>query len=846
MRRSLTLLFLFASFYCFAGRVSGVITDDKGGVLPFSSIYIKGTTKGTTANSDGKYFLDLKPGHYILVCDHVGYNRDEKKITVTDADMMLNFQLKVQELTMKEVIVQQGEDPAYEIIRQAIKKRTYYNDQVDSLSVDVYIKGLVRSKAIPKKIFGQTIERDDFGKIGLDSAGRGIVFLSESLTKVYYSKPDKIKYEVVSTRESGGGLGLSFPFFINFYENNVTVFGNNLNPRGFISPIANGALNYYRYKLEGSYFSDGKMIDHIKVIPKRKHEPLFHGYIDIVDEEWRIYSLDLATTNEYSLELIDTLKISQIHVPVTGDIWKTKDQVVYISVKKFGFGMAGNFVNVYTNYNITPHFRKKFFDRIFMKYDSGYNRRDSIYWSSVRSVPLENDEKENFIFKDSVRRAEMDSFRARYNIDSLRRKQKPMTFRGVFWSGDRHTFYNKKLFINYSIKPLIKQVEYNTVEGISINIEQTFSFQKIKKTRSVYSKLIHWNTRYGISNSHFNSWGDLVIKPLRNNFFGNRWLKLEGGKRISQFNHDDPIDPFTNAFYSLLYRKNYMKLYENWFSGIELNGQSESGIGWNIHALYENRLPVENRIDYSFFKKRSLFLPNHPFELAHIPFEKHQALVAGITLTYQPGQKYIQFPRYKIPMGSKYPHFQLEYNKGIDKIFGSDVDFDKWRFSAYDNMNFKMGGEFRYRFSVGGFINANKVEIPDMQHFNGNQTFYNFKYLNSFQMAPYYKYSNTEKFYALAHVEHHLNGLLTNKIPLFNTLKWNLVLGANTFYVNTKNYYAEGFVGIENIFKLFRIDFVSAWQAGLGNTYGVRIGFGGLLGKGFRRSDDGAQVSIEL
>jgi len=161
-------------------------------------------------------------------------------------------------------------------------------------------------------------------------------------------------------------------------------------------------------------------------------------------------------------------------------------------------------------------------------------------------------------------------------------------------------------------------------------------------------------------------------------------------------------------------------------------------------------------------------------------------------------------------------------------------------------MNFKMGGELRYRLSIGGFINDNKVEIPDMQHFNGNQTFYNFNYLNSFQMAPYYKYSNTEKFYSLAHVEHHLNGLLTNKIPLFNRLKWNLVLGGNSFYVNPKNYYAEGFVGIENIFKLFRVDFISAWQPGFGNTYGVRIGFGGLLGKGFRRSDDGAQVSIEL
>ena len=147
-----------------------------------------------------------------------------------------------------------------------------------------------------------------------------------------------------------------------------------------------------------------------------------------------------------------------------------------------------------------------------------------------------------------------------------------------------------------------------------------------------------------------------------------------------------------------------------------------------------------------------------------------------------------------------------------------------------DNMNFKMGGEFKYRVGVGGFFNNKSVSIPDLQHFNGNQTFYNIKYLNSFQLAPYYQYSNSEEFYAFGHAEHHFNGLLTNKIPLFNKLHWNLVVGANSFFVNKNSYYAEAFVGLENIFKLFRVDFVNAYQPDLGNEFGVRLGFGGLIG----------------
>lgn len=116
-----------------------------------------------------------------------------------------------------------------------------------------------------------------------------------------------------------------------------------------------------------------------------------------------------------------------------------------------------------------------------------------------------------------------------------------------------------------------------------------------------------------------------------------------------------------------------------------------------------------------------------------------------------------------------------------------------------------------------------------MQHFNGNQTFYNIKYLNSFQLAPYYKYSNMEKFYTIAHIEHHFNGLFTNKIPLFNKLKWHLVAGSNFFYVNSNNYYMEAFAGIENLLKALRVDLVTAWQARPGRTFGIRAGIGGLI-----------------
>src|SRR5690606_39515031 len=62
-------------------------------------------------------------------------------------------------------------------------------------------------------------------------------------------------------------------------------------------------------------------------------------------------------------------------------------------------------------------------------------------------------------------------------------------------------------------------------------------------------------------------------------------------------------------------------------------------------------------------------------------------------------------------------------------------------------------------------------------------------------------------------LEHHFNGLLTNKIPLLNQLKWNLVAGANAFYVNSDNNYVEVFAGLENIFKLIRVDVIAGYQS---------------------------------
>lgn len=805
-----------------AAKISGTVFEDNGTPLAYVTITVKGTTLGTTANSKGFYTLDLASGDYTLVFEYVGFATIEKTITVNIEDQKVDITMFTNKNMMEGVVIKaKGEDPAYRIIREAIKKRDYYQHQTDSLSVNIYLKGNLRTISIPRKILGQKIERD--ASDGLDSAGKGVLMVSESNLLLEEVPPKQSKITVLSSFSKGDNMGLSFSKVISFYTNNVNIFDVNNSSRGYISPISDGALNFYRYKLLSTYTRDGITIKTIRVTPKRKHEPLFSGNIEIMEGSWRIYSLDLMVTKEYQLEIIDTLKIKQLHSPVTADVWKTKNQIIAITFNQFGFKGIGSFLNVYSNYNLHPNFKTGYFNNVVMKYDTAYYKNDTSFWKKNRPISLEEDEKKYYTFRDSINKVNENRPKSYY--DSLRRNQK-VTIGNILWSNQSYNWYSKKHTLSYELRGLIKGLEYNTVEGVALKMRQRFNYTPTKGKNN-YSLL--WNMRYGFENHHFNSYGTFTISP-KDLYYRQRYLSISGGKRVNQLNNDDPINALTNTFYTLALRQNYMKLYENWFGSIQYNNKFDNGFRINIGLSYEDRLPLVNTADYSFFHRHRTFTSNHPEDLVGVPFSRHQAVIADFTLSYQPGQKYIEYPKYKMPLGSNKPVFTLQYTTGIPSIFGSDVNYNKWNLSIRDDKNLKLAGLFKYRLGIGGFINADEYSIPDMKHFNGNRTFYNLKYLNSFQLAPYYAYSNIASLYGEANIEHHFNGLLTNKIPLLNKLKWNLVAGSNAFYVNQNQYYAEAFVGIENIFKLLRVDFVAGYQPVLKTTYGVRIGLGGLLG----------------
>ncbi len=840
------MLFVFAAARSVAQNIYGTVYNDKGELLPYSSVTVKGTTIGASANNRAHFSISLSPGTYTINCQHIGYTLQEKTVTLKGADVELSFVLSEQKLELKEVIVKNGEDPAYAIIRAAIKKRPEYEKEIPSFTCDLYTKDMLKLRRLPNKILGKKIPEEDRKDMGVDTSGAGIIYLSESVATVASQKPDKFKLEIKSSRLSGSdGFGFAFPTFISLYQNNVILFTQKLNPRGFISPIADGALNYYKYKYLGSFWEDGKEISSIRVTPKRTYEPLFSGVINITEGDWRIHSLDLTLTKTSQLEIVDTLQITQLHVPVSKETWRVKNQLIHFNFNQFGIDAVGNFVSVYSNYDLRPRFPKGYFNNVIVKYDTGVNNRPKAYWDTIRPVPLEKEEARDYVVKDSMFQVHKDSAKTQLTADILNAKQGKISVLDVLWNGVNRTHYTPGGSYSWTMDALVKELEYNPAEGLVVNLTGSYyKYLHDAKTNLTVTP----NLRYGFSNKHLN--GGVEVSLQTRDYEAQGKLKrqtwtIATGRRVTQFNRESPITPLINSIATLFYGDNFMKTYENAFASAGFKTRLENGLRLSINALYEDRHPLENTTKFTFFKKDSIHItPNYPYDRINSQFTPHQALLVSVDVSFRPGQKYIQFPDRKMPITAKYPTFALNYTKGINSVFGSDVNFDKWKFSVYDDVNFRIAGLSKYKIVIGGFLNNKSVYIQDYQHFNGNLTAAASDYVNSYQLVSYYAFSNTESFFVEGHLEHHFNGLLTNKIPYFRKLNWFLVAGTNTFFVNKDNNHVEAFAGIENILKIFRVDLVAGFDAGSPSRLAIRIGYGGLIGGNMRVNEKSGSVSV--
>lgn len=803
------VLFILVQLSVWANTVSGLISAAASQTpLPFSSVLVKGTTRGASANSNGFYSLSLEPGKYTLVFQYIGYQSQEKNIVVTNEPLKLDVFLSIQSYQLNEVVVKTGgEDPAYAIIRNAIARRKENLNEIKQFSTEVYIKGQMQLRNYPKTFLGQKVDFEDG-----DTSKRKMLLLSETIAKYSVSEPNQRKVEVISTKLSGrsNGFGFSNPQIISFYENTISL-GDGLNPRGFISPVSDNALNFYRYKFEGTFYESGKEINRIRVIPRRNYEPLFTGFIHITENDWHIQSVDLKLVREQQMQLMDSLVIQQQYVPLQS-YWVIKQQMIYPYGKFFGFEFFGSFLQVYNQFDIAPAFKPRFFNNVIRRYEDSANKKTMAYWDSIRPLPLLVEEIRDYQKKDSLEKVrESPAY-----LDSLDKIRNKLSVGDVLLTGK--TFSKRKEQTTLRFDPLINSLNFNTVEGGVLLIAPQWRKQyEGRKFLNITPEF-----RYGFANKHFNPSLSL------NYSFGKKYfqsLQISGGKKVFQFNNAAPISESINTIYTLMREQNFMKIYEADFLRINYNSGIGNGLNFSGAVQFQNRRPLNNLPDIAFWKNfpDRTFTSNYPSELGAGAMVSHRALLLSVGFSWVPGAKYIEYPDRKVNIGSGYPTFNLSVTKALPGIFGADANYTKWRLNISDEMNLGLAGELKYAFTTGGFLQRDKVYEPDQIHFMGNQVIFASAFTNSFQLAPYYRYSNTASLYGAANLEYHLNGLLTNKIPGFKKLNWFLVIGANGLLIEKGNYYLEYFAGLENIFKVLRVDYIRSVEQGGTQRSGIRI-----------------------
>ncbi|MBK7938501.1 MAG: carboxypeptidase-like regulatory domain-containing protein [Lewinellaceae bacterium] len=329
MKKICSILFaIFAPFFVLA-QISGKVLDENGDPLPFASVYVRNTTNGTAANAEGDYRLPLDPGTYSIVFQYIGYKQKIEHIPVGNKPVQLTVRMEPASLEISEVVIT-TEDPAYRIMREVIAKRRYYKTKTREYSVDVYVKGFHKLLDAPKKIMGQ-----DIGNMGgiLDTNRTGVLYLSESVSKVYVqASPERKKEVMISSKVSGSENGFSLNRAtltdFNLYEERLEI------DREILSPLADNAFNYYIFKLLGKFKDEnGYDIYKIGMTPKRSADPAFSGNLYVVDEWWNLAGADLALTGAAIKQpVLDTLRIKQEFVPVEKpDTWCLLTQVTSLS-----------------------------------------------------------------------------------------------------------------------------------------------------------------------------------------------------------------------------------------------------------------------------------------------------------------------------------------------------------------------------------------------------------------------------------------------------------------------------------------------------------------------------------
>ena len=794
-------------------EVTGIVLDAQNGdTLPFVNVYFVGTKIGTTTDFDGKFSLETYYASDSLAASFVGYKTLKIKIK-KETQQTVVFRLETSMESLPEVTINPTGNPAHAILENVIKYKDANNrEKLDAYEYEVYNKlefdiNNMTEKFMNKKMF----KKFDFIFDNIDTTKEKDylpVFITESLSDLYYRRKPKGEKEYMKATRVSGVSNQSVAQFtgdmyqqVNLYENFVQIFGKN-----FISPIANQGLFSYRYYLEDSLFIDNHWCYEIQFIPRRKGEMTLTGTMWITDTTYAIKKIEGDISENANINFVKGLKFKQTYTFVDKEAWMLQEDDLFIDFviadKQMGF--YGQKHASYKNIKVNQPKADSFYEgleRITIL--DGADERTEDFWDVNRHDSLSENEKGIYRMIDTLANLPIITS----YVDIIQ----------TIVSG-------YKVIGKFEIGPYSNMYSYNAVEESR--------FRLGLRTSNDFSKNIELSSflAYGLLDQEFKYGG------------GVRFFVTKKPRQLIHlvYKHDiEQIGLSTNSFTDasalttigvrnpinrLVFNTDYRASYEReWLKGLSttllLRNNTIEPLGIITFQKENTQTGVTESIPRITTSEVTLFTR----------FARNEEFLAG------------EFDR--ISLGTKAPTFTLNYTYGLKGVLNSGYEYHKLILGYKHKLKLGFLGVLNYEGYIGKVFGSAPYPLLEIHQGNeswiGNTAAYNMMNVLEFVSDEYISGS----------LEHHLNGLFLNKFPLLKRLKWREVvavkgiwgkigpqsltemnLPAYTSSLQSKPYF-EASAGIENIFKVLRIDLM--WRLNyLNNEFnGIKVNRIGIRSK---------------
>lgn len=791
---------LFATLLCIIAanvnaqsltKIRGKVTDaTTKEALPFVNICFKGTTIGTITDFEGNYYLQAKSVADTLEFSMMGYK--QKFISVKKGSFQeINIELETDDLQLDEIVVLPGENPAWAIMRKIEENRKKNNpDHLDGYKYEAYNKieldiNNVKNEWTDKKIFknfdfvfNYADTSAETGKVYLP------VFITENISEVNHkSSPQRMKEIVKASRISGvedGNLSQytgQMYLDVNIYNNYIPAFGHD-----FVSPVSDFWKANYKYYLLDSSYVDGKYLYHISFKPKYKQNFTFTGEFWVNDTTFAIQKIKARMSDGVNINYIKDMIVNQEFTYIDSTWFLNKeDMFIDFNLTDKTTGLFGRKTMTRKNISINPDFGDNFFSASASQesiIEEDANKRDSAYWNGNRHEKLTQKEADIYAMVDSIK--EVPIFNTFVNtVDML--------ING-YW-----------VFKWFEYGPYFKTYSHNPIEG--------HRFRVGGRTSNNFSTdvMINGYLAYGTTDEKLKyGLGALYMfnkMPRRTYEIQYKYDYEQLGQSINAFTED-------NILSTVLARSpnNHLLLCQE----LKMNWEYEyfQGLMNNFELKYRKLFPS----DIIPFKNEAQLIDMKNITSYEISLLTHFAY----------NEKFVAGEFLRKSKGSDYPIFDLTATVGFWNNNNSYNRYYRFIGTISQNVPINPLGKMHYIIEGGKIFGT--LPFPLLKLHEGNETYvfdsYAFNLMNLYEFA-----SDT---YLSATLEHHFNGFFLNRIPLLRKLKWreiayakglvgnisdknskvNALLDFPSTLGNVNKPYLECGVGIENIFKFFRIDYV--------------------------------------